>query len=143
MRAVARRTFGTMAQRLPYSRSVARPSPLSATSFLPSSSSSSASSSTSLLSSASSFAFVPSAFPPHTFRRSAFTYPSSRTLDEIVKLPLLVNHTKEEIIEIWNSHHRLARNAATTSDFINAKEYETFVDHAKKAPLFVVPSFQV
>lgn len=76
-------------------------------------------------------------------RRSAFTYPSSRTLDEIVKLPMLIPHTRDEIIHIWNSHHQLARNAATTSDFISAGEYETFVEHAKRAPIFVVPSFRL
>lgn len=84
--------------------------------------------------------------PPLTHqqpRRSSFTYPSSRTLDEIVKLPLLIPHTREEIMEIWTKHHNLARNAATTGDFINANEYDTFVENAKKAPLFVVPCFRL
>lgn len=75
--------------------------------------------------------------------RSAFTYPSSRSLDEIVKLPLLIPHTRDEVVAIWQQHHALAQNQAAMSAHLNAEEHETFLAHASKAPLFVVPSFRM
>lgn len=89
----------------------------------------------SLLSSLRAAPLVPS--------RSAFTYPSSRSLGELVKLPLLVQHEREDIVQIWKSHHALSHNQAVAADALTAAEYDTFSARASKAPLFVLPVYQL
>lgn len=79
----------------------------------------------------------------HGSFRSAFTYPSSRSLDELVKLPMLLPHTREEIQHIWQQYHATPQNQTAMADDLTAEEYQTFVEHAAKAPLFVVPSFRL
>ena len=73
----------------------------------------------------------------------AFSYPTPRTLDEIVKLPLLIPHSREEVAAIWGAHHAQSHNAATAADDLTATEHDTFLARAKKAPLFVVPCFKM
>ena len=80
-----------------------------------------------------------------SFHRSSalasFTYPTSRTLDEIVKLPLLIPHTRAEVEEIWRAHHAAQQTLA--ADTMTAAENARFMERAKVAPLFVMPCFRL
>jgi len=96
-------------------------------------------------------------------RRSAFSYPTPRALDEIVKLPQLLQRDTEDIKKIWAAQEGMAAPTAggeTTSgedsqqqqqqhtgllisDCMSAEEMDTFNERAKRAPLFVVPCFRL
>ena len=70
--------------------------------------------------------------------RSNFSLPSPKKLDEIVKLSLLREESRDRICEIWSSHAGEQSHVGNMS----SEEYQRLSERARTCSLFVFPVFQ-
>ncbi|RWS08979.1 ATP synthase mitochondrial F1 complex assembly factor 1-like protein [Dinothrombium tinctorium] len=62
---------------------------------------------------------------------------SSKSLKEVVKLDLLMNHTADEIVDIWSKYHRDKANCVYA--VIPTDKYEQIYKTSREFPLFIYP----
>ncbi|KAI7824461.1 ATP11 protein-domain-containing protein [Kickxella alabastrina] len=62
--------------------------------------------------------------------------PSTKTLDQIMRIELLENNTAEEISDIWNKYHA---TRDTISAVIPTSTYTDLLQVARKNPIFIIP----
>ena len=69
--------------------------------------------------------------------RGNFNLPSSKRLDDIVKLALLEREPAEEVKRIWTQHHANSTHHVATT--LSAQQFDSFTAHARAHSLFVLP----
>jgi ATP synthase F1 complex assembly factor 1 len=82
---------------------------------------------------------------PYLIRRSLFSYPAPRQLNEIVKLELLLHESAQRVREIWLSHHNNPANIVqqtTVVNCINKQQYIALHERGKQRKFFVLPVFR-
>ncbi|PFH36515.1 hypothetical protein BESB_047070 [Besnoitia besnoiti] len=70
-------------------------------------------------------------------RSFCVSYPSSKRLSDVVKLPLLRLKSREEIVDIWNQHFE--SKALTVAASLRHFAFERMISNARAAPHFVLP----
>ncbi|KAL9656634.1 hypothetical protein ABK040_002905 [Willaertia magna] len=69
-----------------------------------------------------------------------FTTPGPKSLDQIIKVPLLERETPEVIRKIWTEHYYM--NPTIISDIVPYIKYQVLLHRAKECPMFVLPVFK-
>lgn len=67
----------------------------------------------------------------------AFTYPAPRSLDGVVKLPLLRSEEPQRIRQIWEEYHRDKPGVVVSS--LDQQQFALLSSRARKSPIFVFP----
>lgn len=69
-----------------------------------------------------------------------FSYPAPRSLQQIVKLELLENESKEQIHQIWTDFHSDKSDALAAA--LSGETYKLFVQRAGASPFFIFPVYR-
>nr|CAG4718421.1 unnamed protein product [Naegleria fowleri] len=69
-----------------------------------------------------------------------FVLPGPKSLDQIVKVPLLERETPEAIIKIWKDHHEM--NPLILAETVPYTQYQVLKHRSKDCPMFVLPVFK-
>lgn len=86
---------------------------------------------------------IPTKINPHPYTTGnyrylpGFSFPAPRTLDSIIKLPLLERETPARIREIWNEYHDARMDSVATT--WSTDELAAVRERARRCPRFVVP----
>ncbi|TMW66772.1 hypothetical protein Poli38472_014084 [Pythium oligandrum] len=69
-----------------------------------------------------------------------FSFPAPQTLQQIVKLDLLVNEEPTQIRRIWEDYHSEKDDAIAR--VLDGTEYSTLMERARSAPYFIFPVYR-